>query len=95
VDIGPRGWLEGKQGESLKMWNEFLNMVNHHFKYLETEFGFKRTLTEIPFVIYESQMLRINIFWEYGGRYELGLSIRSSEKYKIIRLRPVTGGNSI
>jgi hypothetical protein len=59
----------------MRRWDEFITIVDRHFKYLETEFGLKRISTEIPFVIYESPFFNIKIFWEYGGRYELDLAI--------------------
>ena len=67
------------------MWDCFISSVNHHFKYLETEFEFSRVSTDIPFIVYKSSLIRVDIFWECGGRYELDLIIDingESDKYK-------------
>jgi hypothetical protein len=58
----------------MKLWDDFVDIVDIQFKYLES-FGFKKVSAEIPFVKYESSSFRISIFWEYGGRYELDLKI--------------------
>ena len=67
------------------MWDYFISSVDHHFKYLETEFEFRRVSTDIPFIVYKSPLIRVDIFWECGGRYELDLIIDingESDKYK-------------
>jgi hypothetical protein len=71
-----------KKETDMRMWDEFKIIVEKHFNYLETEFGFRQVSFEVPFIIYESPFLCIRIFWEYGGRYELDLGIESKNESK-------------
>ena len=57
------------------LWGEFVTIVDKHFKYLETEFGFKWVSNLTPFVIYESSSLRLKVFWEDDGHHEVDLGI--------------------
>ena len=77
--------------ETMKLWDDFIAIVDRHFKYLETDFGFKRVSTELPFVNYESPYLRVFIFLELGGRSELDLGFESVEQ----KYRPPRGSFGI
>jgi hypothetical protein len=80
----------------MNLWLEFITRVDQYFKYLVTDFGFKKVSSTMPFIVFESKFLRINIFYECGGRYELDLSIdplhkidnlnRSFHIYEIARI---------
>ena len=63
-------------------WEDFITIVDLKFKYLETEFGFRKTSDKMPFVKYESDVtpIRINIFLNISGRRELDLSIIQPNK---------------
>jgi len=58
------------------LWNKFVEAVTEHFRYLEEEFNFVRTLTKVPNVIYESDKLQMQIFYDVEGRFELDLALR-------------------
>jgi hypothetical protein len=57
------------------LWDDFLKIVDNNFKYLETEFGFRKVSTQVPFVTYESMVLRISIYYDIDGRKELDVGI--------------------
>jgi len=56
-------------------WDDFLEIVDRNFKYLETEFGFRKVSTQIPSVEYESSFLRISIYYDIANRKELDVGI--------------------
>lgn len=64
----------------MELWNYFVQLIDKYFKYLESDFKFKKVSAKIPFVVFESPFLRINIFYECGGRYELDLGIEPFKK---------------
>ena len=47
-----------------------------HCRFLETEFGFVCKTSKPPFVIYESERLRVSVYYDADGRHELDLGIR-------------------
>ncbi len=60
----------------MELWNKFVEVVAANFRFLETEFGFVRTLTKQPNLIYESPMLQVQVYYDADGRYELDLRLR-------------------
>jgi hypothetical protein len=63
-----------------EFWQKFIEIVENNFNFLKTDYGFKINSTEIPFVIYESPFLRVRIYWEFGGRWELDLGITPNKE---------------
>jgi hypothetical protein len=62
-------------------WESFVSIVKRHFAYLETDFGFKLASQDIPFIVYESQLLIITIFLDqFSGRHELDLNIDTIDR---------------
>ena len=61
-------------------WTDFLDIVDRNFKYLETEFGLRKVSTDLPFVIYETPLVRIFIYYDIAGVKELDLSIRPFQR---------------
>jgi hypothetical protein len=41
-----RNMVTGKKETDMGMWDEYINLVDKYFKYLETDFGFNRISTE-------------------------------------------------
>jgi len=64
--------------DSRAMWAKFVDAVGRHFRFLETEFGFVQASTKRPFVMYESDKLQVEVFYDVlpGNRHELDLDIR-------------------
>lgn len=60
----------------MELWDRFVELVAAHFHFLETEFGFARTLTKQPNVIYESDKLQVQVYYDADGRHELDLGLR-------------------
>jgi len=60
----------------MELWQKFVEAVAVHFSFLETAMGFARTLTKPPNVIYESDKLQVQVYYDAGGRHELDLGIR-------------------
>jgi hypothetical protein len=61
-------------------WDEFIRIVDKDFKYLETEFGFKRISTDMPFIKYESSHIQIKVYYDINRHHELDLGIRPFKK---------------
>jgi hypothetical protein len=57
------------------MWKIFLELVARHFSFLETQFGFTRKSTILPNVIYKSEQLQMQVYYDLNGRHELDLGI--------------------
>ncbi|MEW6143288.1 MAG: hypothetical protein AB1597_09100 [Chloroflexota bacterium] len=68
------------EGLYMELWDAFVNSVDKNLKYLEDEYGFKKVSVQLPFVIYESSFLRIRVYYECGGRFELDLDIEPFER---------------
>jgi hypothetical protein len=60
----------------MELWEKFIEAVAAHFGFLETEMDFVRTLTKPPNVIYESDKLQVQIYYDAEGRHELDLALR-------------------
>jgi hypothetical protein len=60
----------------MNMWETFVRATARYFRFLETEFGFARKATKQPNVIYESEKLQVQIYYDVDGRHELDLAIR-------------------
>jgi hypothetical protein len=60
----------------MKLWNKFVEEVTHHFRFLETDFGFARKPAKPPFVIYESDKLQLLVYYDVNGRHELDVGLR-------------------
>jgi hypothetical protein len=67
-------------GGSVVSWNDLLDIVDRNFKYLETEFAFRKVSTQCPFVEYESSFIRIGIYYDIGVRNELDVRIWPLQK---------------
>jgi hypothetical protein len=65
-----------RQNRDMKLWNTFVEVVATNFRFLETEFGFLRTLTKQPNLIYASHMLQVQVYYDADGRHELDLRLR-------------------
>jgi len=57
-------------------WHQFTEIALNHFRYLKTEFGFKKQSSEPPFIIFDANVFRILIFYDINGSHELDLSVR-------------------
>jgi len=57
-------------------WKKFVEVVAAQFRFLETEFGFARTLAKQPNVIYESDKLQVQVYHDADKRHELDLRLR-------------------
>jgi len=60
----------------MNLWETFTEAVAVHFRFLKTEAGFACTLTKIPNVIFESEKLQVQVYYDANGRHELDLGIR-------------------
>ena len=60
----------------MELWDKFVETVAIEFGFLETEFDFARTMTKQPNIIYASDSLQVQIYYDADGRYELDLGIR-------------------
>lgn len=60
----------------MELWEKFVEAVATHFRFLETEAGFVCTLTKPPNVIYESDKLQVQVYYDADGRHELDLRLR-------------------
>jgi hypothetical protein len=61
-------------------WQAFLNIMDDNFKYLETEFGFKKVSVEMPLIKYNSQDIELDIFYDIDRHCELDLRIRPKKQ---------------
>jgi hypothetical protein len=57
------------------MWNIFVDAVSRHFNFLEARFQFVRTQTKPPFIVFESPLIRVEIYYDAHGTGELDLGI--------------------
>ncbi len=60
----------------MRLWEKFVEAVTTHFRFLEAELGFTRTLVKQPNVIYESAKLQLQIYYDADGRRELDMGLR-------------------
>jgi hypothetical protein len=60
----------------MNMWEKFVEAVGRHFRFLETEFGFTHKTPKLPNIIYESDSLQVQVYYDADGRHELDLGIR-------------------
>jgi hypothetical protein len=60
----------------MELWEHFVEAVAAQFRFLETEFGFARKQTKRPNVIYESDKLQVQVYFDADGRRELDLRLR-------------------
>lgn len=60
----------------MELWDRFAEAVADHFRFLEAEMGFTRTLMKRPNVIYESDKVQVQVYYDADGRYELDLKLR-------------------
>lgn len=60
----------------MELWDRFVELVATHLHFLESEFGFTRTLTKQPNVIYQSGKLEVQVYYDADGRHELDLGLR-------------------
>ena len=58
------------------MWETFTKTVSRYFHFLETEFGFVRKTMNPPNVIYVSDKLQVQVYYDVNGRHELDLGLR-------------------
>jgi hypothetical protein len=63
--------------KQMELWDYFVTIVDNYFRYLESEYGFRKTSDKIPLVQYESPIipLKIVIFLDTDRRREVNLSI--------------------
>lgn len=59
------------------MWEEFVEALARHFRFLELEFGFRPKPAKPPFAIYETEKLQVLVYYDANGRRELDLRIRN------------------
>jgi hypothetical protein len=60
------------------IWAEFIRLVKDKFQFLE-KCGFQCVSDKQPFVYYDSDVVRIGIFYEINRRRELDVSIEKKE----------------
>ena len=54
---------------------DFIDLTKQHFRYLEDEFGFVLQSNTPPFVIYESDTLRVFVYYDAQRQCELDVGI--------------------
>jgi len=60
----------------MNLWEKFSELVFRDFKYLESEFGFVCKSSKPPFITYESDRVKLSIFYDTSRRCELDLRVR-------------------
>jgi hypothetical protein len=60
----------------MNLWKFFVEKVEAQFRFLETDLGFVRTMAKLPNIIYESDKLQVQVYYNVEGQYELDLGIR-------------------
>jgi hypothetical protein len=68
------------KGKEMITWNEFVEITERNFRFLETKFGFELTSTEEPFLRYRSPFIEIEIYYQLGRHHELDLGIQPHKK---------------
>src|ERR1700731_3805063 len=58
------------------MWRVVCGKADRYFAFLETDFGFKKKSDKLPLVTYESDKLRLSVYYDAENRHELDLTIR-------------------
>jgi hypothetical protein len=61
-------------------WEEFANIVERYFKYLEADYGFKRLSKDKPFIKYKSNTISLDIYFDIDRHRELDLGIKPLKK---------------
>jgi hypothetical protein len=57
-------------------WDQFLSVVDSKFGYLTKDFGFTLSSTVRPFATFESDKLKVSIYYDLSGSCELDVALR-------------------
>ncbi len=60
----------------MRLWEQFADITERHFHYLESEFGFSEVSREYPFVKYGNPLIMIAVYYQGEPSYELDLGIQ-------------------
>ena len=60
----------------MDLWKQFVELATGDFHFLEVDFDFKLKSIKRPFITYESDKLRVDIYYDVDCRHELDLGVR-------------------
>ena len=66
----------GDVSDNTSLWNAFCDAVTRHCRFLESEYGYRQVSRDPPFVIYRSDSIEVDMYYEPDRHPDLDLAIR-------------------
>lgn len=59
----------------MNLWETFVHAVSQYFGFLEREFGFRLKTKDSPFIVYGTDKVEVQIYYDIDRFHELDLGI--------------------